>query len=75
MEEQKDKRVLHVALDDEVKKISITGLDGDEKVVMRQELDEDELALATGGSGSNKGCNKVRRIIKTPILSCNKVNP
>ena len=61
MEEQKDKRVLHVALDDEVKKVNITGLDGDEKVVMCQELDEDELVLATGGSGSNRGCKKVRR--------------
>ena len=50
--EQKDKRVLHVALGDDVKKVSITGLDGDEKVVMRQELDEDELDLATGGGGS-----------------------
>ena len=49
--EQKDKRVLHVALGDDVKKVSITGLDGDEKVVMRQELDEDELDLATGGGG------------------------
>ena len=76
MKEQKDKRVLRVELDDEVKKVSITGLDGDEKVVMRQELDGDELLLATGGSVvSKKGCNKVRRIIKTPILVCNKVNP
>jgi hypothetical protein len=75
MKEQKDKRVLRVELDDEVKKVSITGLDGNEKVVMRQELDGDELVLATGGSVSKKGCNKVRRIIKTPILLCNKVNP
>ena len=49
MEEQKDKRVLHIALDDEVKKVSITGKDSDEKVVMRQELSEDELDQATGG--------------------------
>ena len=49
MEEQKDKRVLHIALDDEVKKVSITGINSDEKVVMRQELSEDELKLATGG--------------------------
>jgi hypothetical protein len=52
MEEQKDKRVLHIALDDEVKKVSITGINSDEKVVMRQELSEDELDQATGGRGS-----------------------
>jgi hypothetical protein len=51
MEEQKDKRVLHIALDNEVKKVSITGKDSDEKVVMRQELSEDELDQATGGVG------------------------
>ena len=49
--ENNDKRVLRVALDDEVKKVSITGKDSNEKVVMRQELDEDELDLATGGGG------------------------
>lgn len=52
MEEQKDKRVLHIALDDEVKKVSITGINSDEKVVMRQELSEDELDQATGGRGT-----------------------
>ena len=49
MEGQKDKRVLRVELDDEVKKVSITGVNGDEKVVMRQELSEDDLEQATGG--------------------------
>ena len=53
MEEQKDKRVLHIALDDEVKKVSITGINSDEKVVMRQELSEDELDQATGGAQYN----------------------
>ena len=60
--EQKDKRVLHVALDDEVKKVSITGKNGNEKVVMRQELDEDELDLATGGTaGLPPHCTPVFR--------------
>ena len=36
-------------LDDEVKKVSITGVNGDEKVVMRQELSEDDLEQAMGG--------------------------
>jgi len=53
MEEQKDKRVLRIALNNDVKKVSITGKDGDEKVVMRQELSEDDLEQATGGYPGN----------------------
>ena len=49
MEEKKDKRVLNIELDDDVKKVSITGLGDDETVVMKQELDEEELDQATGG--------------------------
>ena len=49
MEEQKDKRVLRVELDDDVKKVSITGLNSDEKVVMKQELSEEDLDIVTGG--------------------------
>ena len=60
MEEQKDKRVLHIALDDEVKKVSITGINSDEKVVMRQELSEDELDQATGGGRGDQ-----MRVIRT----------
>ena len=50
MEEQKnEKRVLSIELDDEVKRVSITGKGSDEKVVMRQELDEEELDQVAGG--------------------------
>ena len=49
MKEQKDKRVLRIALNDEVKKVSITAKNGEEQVVMRQELNEDDLEQATGG--------------------------
>jgi len=49
MDEQKDKRVLNIELSNDVKKVSITGKDGDEKVVMRQELSENDLNQATGG--------------------------
>jgi hypothetical protein len=49
MDEQKDKRVLRIALNNDVKKVSITGKNSDEKVVMRQELSEDDLDQATGG--------------------------
>ena len=51
MEEQKDKRELRIALNDDVKKVSITGKNGEEQVVMRQELSEDDLEQTTGGEG------------------------
>ena len=47
--EKKEKRVLKVELDDDVKKVSITGLGDDDKVVMMQELSEEDLDEATGG--------------------------
>ena len=50
MEEQKGKRVLNIELDEDVKKVSITGTNAEEKVVMRQELDEDELNKVAAGS-------------------------
>ena len=50
MEEKKEKRVLTIELDDNVKKVSITGLGDDETVVMKQELSEEELDEATGGT-------------------------
>ena len=53
MEENKDKRVLRVELSNDVKKVSITGKNSDEKVVMRQELSEDDLEQATGGYPGN----------------------
>ena len=49
MEEKKQKRVLSIELDENVKKVSITGLGDDKTVVMKQELNEDELDQATGG--------------------------
>ena len=47
--EKNDKRVLRVELDDDVKRVSITGKNCEEKVIMRQELSEDDLDQATGG--------------------------
>lgn len=49
MEENKDKRVLNIELDVEVKKVFITGLDQDEKVVMKQELNDEDLEQVAGG--------------------------
>ena len=50
MEKGNVKRVLRVELDDDVKKVSITGMNGDEKVVMKQDLNEDELDKVAGGA-------------------------
>ena len=49
MEEKKEKRVLRIELDDDVKKVSITGKNGDEQVVMSQELNEEDLDQVAGG--------------------------
>ena len=54
MEQNKEKRVLKVELEDDVKKVSITGLGDDDKVVMMQELSEEDLDEATGGLGVYK---------------------
>jgi hypothetical protein len=35
--------VLSIELDENVKKVSITGMGSDEKVVMKQELDENDI--------------------------------
>ena len=51
MEEKKEKRVLNNEPDENVKKVSVTGLGDDETVVMKEELSEDELDQATGGRG------------------------
>ena len=48
-EVNKDKRVLQVELDNNVKKVDITGKDADDNVVMRQELSEDDLDQIAGG--------------------------
>jgi len=52
-EENKDKRLLQVELDNNVKKLSITGMDADEKVILKQELNEDEIDQISAGSYPN----------------------
>ena len=44
-----DKRVLQVEIDNNVKKVASTGVDADDKVVMRQELNENDLDNVSGG--------------------------
>ena len=54
--EENAKRVLHVEINDEVRKLTIEGIDKDQQVVMRQELNEDELDNVTGGASFEKWC-------------------
>ena len=44
-----DKRVLQVEIDNNVKKVAITGVDAENKVIMKQDLNEDELDQIAGG--------------------------
>ena len=67
MEKNNEKRVLRVELDNDVKKVSITGKDSDEKVVMRQELSEDDLDQATGGGVLDAVCRGYVPAIHIPI--------
>ena len=49
--EDKNKRVVQIEIDDEVKKLTIEGVDKDAQVVMKQELSDDELDNVAGGYG------------------------
>ncbi len=50
-------------INDNVRKLTITGEDKDHQVVMREELSDDELDLVNGGVSSNEQCN---------FLNCDK---
>ena len=47
--EEKAKRVVQIEIDDQVKKLTIEGVDKDAQVVMRQELSDNELDNVAGG--------------------------
>ena len=47
--DKKEKRVVQIEIDDEVKKLTIEGVDKDTQVVMREELSDDELDSVSGG--------------------------
>ena len=64
-EENKDKRVLQVELDNNVKKIAVTGLDAGDKVVMSQELNTDELEQITGGFHPRR-LTRPKKLYKSP---------
>ena len=54
--EEKAKRIVHVEIDDDVKKLTIEGVDKDQQVVMREELSDDELDNVAGGGINNNVC-------------------
>ena len=66
MAEKNEKRVLNIELEDDVKKVSIKGLNSESQVVMSQELDEDALDKVAGGVGVN---------IKPEVLEPQENNP
>ena len=45
----KEKKFVQIEIGDDVKKLTIEGVDKDQQVVMRQELNEDELDNVAGG--------------------------
>ena len=48
MEDNK-KRVVNIEIEDDVRRLTITGQDEHDNVVMREELSDDELDTVTGG--------------------------
>ncbi|MBR4381718.1 MAG: hypothetical protein IKP48_10750 [Bacteroidaceae bacterium] len=47
--EKKEKKVVQIEIGDDVKKLTIEGVDKDEQVVMHEELSDDELDEVSGG--------------------------
>lgn len=47
--EKKEKKVVQIEIGDDVKKLTIEGVDKDQQVVMREELSDDDLDNVTGG--------------------------
>ena len=49
--EEKAKRVVQIEIGDQVKKLTVEGVDKDQQVVMRQELSDEDLDSVAGGAG------------------------
>ena len=54
--EEKAKRVVQIEIDDQVKKLTVEGIDKDAQVVMRQELSDEDLNCVAGGGKAGKVC-------------------
>ena len=52
--EEKAKRVVQIEIDDQVKKLTVEGIDKDAQVVMRQELSDEDLNCVAGGGEAGK---------------------
>ena len=53
MIEDKNKRIVNIEIDNEVRKPTIEGQNMDQQVVMREELSDDELNAVAGGDLSD----------------------
>ena len=54
MAEKNAKRLVTIELEDEVKNLSITGMNSDEQVLMSRELGEDLLDQVAGGQSGGR---------------------
>ena len=54
MATENNKRVVQIEIDDQVKKLTVEGVDKDAQVVMKQELSDKELDNVTGGASFGK---------------------
>ena len=61
--ENKNKRIVNIEIDGDVKKLTIEGMDKNQQVVMREELSDDELDAVAGGYAGN--------IVETKFGQCN----
>ncbi len=59
METNKNKKVLNIVLDDDVRKLTIEGKNSNQEVVMREELCDDDLDAVTGGIDFSLYCGAI----------------
>lgn len=65
MAEKNAKRLVTIELEDEVKKLSITGMNSDKQVLMSRELGEDLLDQVTGGQSGGRNNLPRKKEIET----------
>ena len=58
--EDKNKRLVNIEIEDDVKRLTITGQDEHDQVVMKQELSDDELDNVAGGRISKNNLFRTR---------------
>ena len=56
MTDKKKKKILNILIDEDIRKVTITGENRDNQVVMREELSDEELDIVTGGKTGD--CNE-----------------